>query len=158
MSHVLLMKSQDLVCQVPSAAPYSRMHWRLAYPEPSTGIKNGNSRKVSQIRGRSTTHPRIDFLARARFASRCSGDVRFPTRCSDAQGGDPRAPEWEQLSSLMLLMTFGAGLLMRPIGAIVLGAYIDHRGRRNGLLLDTRIDGDRDRFNRLHALLRIRSD
>jgi MFS family permease len=33
------------------------------------------------------------------------------------------------------LMTFGAGYLMRPVGAIVLGAYIDRRGRRSGLLL-----------------------
>jgi MFS family permease len=36
---------------------------------------------------------------------------------------------------MLSLTTFGAGFLMRPIGAIVLGAYIDHRGRRNGLLL-----------------------
>ncbi|MEQ4531110.1 MAG: tricarballylate/proton symporter TcuC, partial [Mixta sp.] len=39
-------------------------------------------------------------------------------------------------ASLMLtLMTFGAGFLMRPLGAIILGAYIDHHGRRKGLLL-----------------------
>jgi metabolite-proton symporter len=39
-------------------------------------------------------------------------------------------------ASLMLsLMTFGAGFLMRPIGAIVLGAYIDRAGRRAGLIL-----------------------
>lgn len=38
--------------------------------------------------------------------------------------------------SLMLsLMTFGAGFLMRPLGAIVLGAYIDEHGRRKGLIL-----------------------
>ena len=38
--------------------------------------------------------------------------------------------------SLMLsLMTFGAGFLMRPLGAIVLGAYTDQHGRRAGLLL-----------------------
>src|ERR1700747_2021195 len=38
--------------------------------------------------------------------------------------------------SLMLsLMTFGAGFLMRPLGAIVLGAYADRHGRRAGLLL-----------------------
>ena len=38
--------------------------------------------------------------------------------------------------SLMLsLGTFGAGFLMRPLGAIVLGAYIDRRGRRAGLIL-----------------------
>jgi MFS family permease len=45
-------------------------------------------------------------------------------------------PSGNEFASLMLsLMTFGAGFLMRPLGAIVLGAYIDHRGRRNGLLL-----------------------
>lgn len=39
-------------------------------------------------------------------------------------------------ASLMLtLMTFGAGFLMRPLGAIVLGAWIDRHGRRKGLLL-----------------------
>ena len=32
-------------------------------------------------------------------------------------------------------MTFGAGFLMRPLGRIVLGAYIDQHGRRAGLLL-----------------------
>ena len=45
-------------------------------------------------------------------------------------------PSGNEFASLMLsLATFGAGFLMRPIGAIVLGAYIDHRGRRDGLLL-----------------------
>ncbi len=45
-------------------------------------------------------------------------------------------PSGNEFASLMLsLATFGAGFLMRPIGAITLGAYIDHRGRRDGLLL-----------------------
>jgi MFS family permease len=45
-------------------------------------------------------------------------------------------PSGNEFASLMLsLMTFGAGFLMRPFGAIVLGAYIDRRGRRDGLLL-----------------------
>jgi MFS family permease len=38
-------------------------------------------------------------------------------------------------SLLLTLLTFAAGFLMRPIGAIVLGAYIDHHGRRRGLIL-----------------------
>jgi len=45
-------------------------------------------------------------------------------------------PSGNEFASLMLsLATFGAGFLMRPLGAIVLGAYIDHRQRRDGLLL-----------------------
>ncbi|MFZ4831633.1 MFS transporter [Rouxiella sp. Mn2063] len=45
-------------------------------------------------------------------------------------------PGSNPFASLMLtLMTFGAGFLMRPLGAIVLGAYIDHHGRRKGLLI-----------------------
>lgn len=39
------------------------------------------------------------------------------------------------LSLMLSLMTFGAGFLMRPVGAIVLGAYADKHGRRDGLLL-----------------------
>jgi MFS transporter, MHS family, citrate/tricarballylate:H+ symporter len=45
-------------------------------------------------------------------------------------------PAQSEFASLMLsLMTFGTGYLMRPLGAIVLGAYIDRHGRRKGLLL-----------------------
>ncbi len=39
------------------------------------------------------------------------------------------------LSLMLTLLTFGVGFLMRPIGAIVLGAYIDQHGRRRGLML-----------------------
>lgn len=45
-------------------------------------------------------------------------------------------PSGSEFASLMMsLMTFGAGFLMRPLGAIVLGAYVDRHGRRAGLLL-----------------------
>src|SRR6202790_5911985 len=45
-------------------------------------------------------------------------------------------PSSSQFASLMLTLgTFGAGYLMRPLGAIVLGAYIDRNGRRKGLIL-----------------------
>jgi MFS transporter, MHS family, citrate/tricarballylate:H+ symporter len=44
-------------------------------------------------------------------------------------------PAGSEYASLMLTFgTFGAGFLMRPLGAIVLGAYIDRVGRRRGLL------------------------
>ncbi len=39
------------------------------------------------------------------------------------------------VSLLAALMAFGAGFLMRPLGAIVLGAYTDRVGRRKGLIL-----------------------
>jgi len=45
-------------------------------------------------------------------------------------------PSDNDYASLMQsLATFGAGFLMRPLGAILLGAYIDHHGRRIGLLI-----------------------
>jgi len=45
-------------------------------------------------------------------------------------------PADSEFASLMLsLSVFGAGFLMRPVGAIVLGAYIDRYGRREGLIL-----------------------
>jgi MFS family permease len=45
-------------------------------------------------------------------------------------------PNQSEYASLMLsFMTFGTGYLMRPLGALILGAYIDRHGRRKGLLL-----------------------
>ena len=62
-----------------------------------------------------------DFMVFGYYAA-AIGRVFFPTQ--------------NEYASLMLsLMTFGTGYLMRPLGAIVLGAYIDHHGRRKGLLL-----------------------
>ena len=62
-----------------------------------------------------------DFMVFGYYAS-AIGRAFFPT-------GSP-------FVSLMLsLMTFGAGFLMRPLGAIVLGAYTDRHGRRGGLIV-----------------------
>ncbi len=45
-------------------------------------------------------------------------------------------PAGSEFASLMLsLATFGAGFLMRPLGAVILGAYIDRKGRRDGLIV-----------------------
>src|SRR6266852_4411945 len=44
-------------------------------------------------------------------------------------------PSDSEFASLMLtFVTFGAGFLMRPLGALILGAYIDRVGRRRGLI------------------------
>src|SRR5580692_10697379 len=44
-------------------------------------------------------------------------------------------PATSEFASLMFAMTtFAVGFMIRPLGAIFLGAYIDHVGRRKGLL------------------------
>jgi MHS family citrate/tricarballylate:H+ symporter-like MFS transporter len=44
-------------------------------------------------------------------------------------------PSNNKFTSLMFTFgTFGAGFLMRPLGAIILGAYVDRIGRRKGLI------------------------
>jgi MFS family permease len=62
-----------------------------------------------------------DFMVYGYYAGAIAGTY-FPSR-------DPYA------STMAAFAAFGAGFLMRPIGAIVLGAVIDRHGRRNGLLL-----------------------
>jgi MFS family permease len=50
--------------------------------------------------------------------------------------GEAFFPATDHFASLISsLMTFGVGFLMRPIGALILGAYIDRYGRRAGLIL-----------------------
>jgi MFS family permease len=45
-------------------------------------------------------------------------------------------PASSEFASLMFSMTtFAVGFMVRPLGALFLGAYIDHIGRRKGLLL-----------------------
>ncbi|MFJ3076583.1 MULTISPECIES: MFS transporter [Pseudomonas] len=45
-------------------------------------------------------------------------------------------PASSEFASLMMTFAvFGAGFLMRPLGAVVLGAYIDEVGRRKGLIV-----------------------
>jgi metabolite-proton symporter len=62
-----------------------------------------------------------DFMVYAYYASYIAREI-FPSSSAYA-------------SLMMTLGTFGAGYLMRPLGAVVLGAYIDRHGRRNGLIL-----------------------
>ncbi|RZA09638.1 MAG: MFS transporter [Proteobacteria bacterium] len=62
-----------------------------------------------------------DFMVFAYFAPEISR-AYFP---SDSPVG----------SLLLTFATFGAGYLMRPLGAVLLGSYFDHHGRRDGLLL-----------------------
>jgi MFS family permease len=66
-----------------------------------------------------------DFFVFGYFAA-AIGRTFFPP--NGTQQGD-------FVSLMFALMTFGAGFLMRPLGAIVLGAYLDSVGRRRGLML-----------------------
>src|SRR5512135_1069795 len=62
-----------------------------------------------------------DFMVYAYYASYIAREI-FPASNAYA-------------SLMMTLGTFGAGYLMRPLGAVVLGAYVDRVGRRTGLIL-----------------------
>src|ERR1700694_3482199 len=62
-----------------------------------------------------------DFMVYAYYASYIAHQI-FPSSNAYA-------------SLMMTLGTFGAGYLMRPLGAVVLGAYVDRVGRRAGLIL-----------------------
>src|SRR6202051_4309564 len=62
-----------------------------------------------------------DFMVYAYYASYIAREI-FPASNAYA-------------SLMLTLGTFGAGYLMRPLGAVILGAYIDRVGRRAGLIL-----------------------
>src|SRR5438552_14233284 len=87
-----------------------------------TTLTNRKSKVWSVVRVSSGNFLEMyDFMVFGYYAS-AIGNAFFP-------GGNP-------FVSLMLsLMTLGAGFLMRPLGAIVLGAYTDCHGRRAGLSL-----------------------
>ena len=68
-----------------------------------------------------------DFMVFGYYAA-AIGRAFFPT--GDAIG-----------SLLLALTTFGAGFLMRPLGALVLGAYVDRIGVRRGLVLTLALMG-----------------
>jgi MFS family permease len=89
-------------------------------------IAGGQSKLMGVIRVSSGNFlEQYDFFVFGYFAA-AIGRTFFPQ--GDAANGD-------FISLMLALMTFGAGFLMRPIGALVLGAYIDAHGRRAGLIL-----------------------
>src|ERR1700761_3470158 len=51
-------------------------------------------------------------------------------------------PAGDELSSILAaLMAFGAGFLTRPLGGLLLGAYVDRHGRRAGLIVSLALMG-----------------
>src|SRR5207302_8644601 len=87
-----------------------------------TPLTNRKSKVWSVVRVSSGNFLEMyDFMVLGYYAS-AIGNAFFP-------GGNP-------FVSLMLsLMTFGAVFLIRPLGAIVLGAYTDRHARRACLIL-----------------------
>ncbi|HWF13025.1 MAG TPA: MFS transporter [Candidatus Acidoferrales bacterium] len=83
----------------------------------TTGSKIGNVMRVSS----GNFLEMYDFMVYAYYASYIAREI-FPSSNAYA-------------SMMMTLGTFGAGYLMRPLGAVVLGAYVDRHGRRTGLIL-----------------------
>nr|WP_282434892.1 MFS transporter [Burkholderia ambifaria] len=64
-----------------------------------------------------------------------SGSDGRPSRLLEGVRDAWRSTDGSAASRLALGARTCAGFLMRPVGAIVLGAYIDHHGRRKGLIL-----------------------
>jgi len=82
----------------------------------TTGSKIGNVIRISS----GNFLEMYDFMVYAYYASYIAREI-FPSSNAYA-------------SLMMTLGTFGAGYLMRPLGAVVLGAYVDRHGRRAGLI------------------------
>jgi metabolite-proton symporter len=85
--------------------------------DPKSGSKVGAVIRVSA----GNFLEMYDFMVYAYYASYIAHEI-FPAGSAYA-------------SLMLTLGTFGAGYLMRPLGAVVLGAYIDRHGRRAGLIL-----------------------
>lgn len=92
----------------------------LAKHTRPAAARQGNAKNIFRVTSGNFLEM-YDFMVFGYYASAIAGTF-FP-------GSNPFA------SLMLTLMTFGAGFLMRPLGAMVLGAYIDHHGRRKGLLI-----------------------
>ena len=91
-------------------------------PTPGTGKPKNPSKAMAVLRVTSGNFlEQFDFFLFGFYASDIA-KVFFPSSNDFA-------------SLMMTFAVFGAGFLMRPLGAIVLGAYIDREGRKKGLIL-----------------------
>jgi len=93
------------------------MSAELASPERATPSKIGTVLRVTS----GNFLEMFDFFLYGIYATDIS-KAFFPARN-------------DYISLLLTFVTFGAGFLMRPLGAVILGAYIDRIGRRRGLVL-----------------------
>src|ERR1041384_6123916 len=94
----------------------------MPHPEPGS-IEASRGTKIKAVTRVATGNflEMYDFFVFAYYAA-AIGRTYFPSS--------------SEFASLMLsFATFGVGFLIRPLGAIVLGAYMDRRGRRAGLMV-----------------------
>lgn len=92
------------------------MH-QISRPSDRTGSKAGMVFRVTS----GNFLEQFDFFLFGFYATHIAG-VFFPASNEFA-------------SLMMTFAVFGAGFLMRPLGAVLLGAYIDDVGRRKGLIV-----------------------
>ena len=85
----------------------------------NTQVKDSKVRSVIRVSSGNFLEM-YDFMVFAYYATYIAREI-FPSSSEFA-------------SLMMTLGTFGAGYLMRPLGAVVLGTYVDRKGRREGLL------------------------
>src|ERR1700757_854659 len=91
------------------------------HPSPST-LSPGRSKAAAVFRVTAGNFlEQFDFFLFGFYATQIA-NVFFPAQSEFA-------------SLMMTFAVFGAGFLMRPLGAVVLGAYIDDVGRRKGLIV-----------------------
>jgi MHS family citrate/tricarballylate:H+ symporter-like MFS transporter len=89
---------------------------------PPSSLSTGHSKAAAVVRVTAGNFlEQFDFFLFGFYATQIA-NVFFPTVSEFA-------------SLMMTFAVFGAGFLMRPLGAIVLGAYIDDVGRRKGLIV-----------------------
>src|ERR1022692_2409438 len=86
----------------------------------NTQVKDSKVRSVIRVSSGNFLEM-YDFMVFAYYATYIAREI-FPSSSEFA-------------SLMMTLGTFGAGYLMRPLGAVVLGTYVDRKGRRAGLIL-----------------------
>ncbi|MGF6574347.1 MHS family citrate/tricarballylate:H+ symporter-like MFS transporter [Paraburkholderia sp. GAS333] len=89
---------------------------------PSAAASSGASKSAAVLRVTAGNFlEQFDFFLFGFYATQIAS-VFFPAASDFA-------------SLMMTFAAFGAGFLMRPLGAVILGAYIDDVGRRTGLIV-----------------------
>lgn len=109
----------------PAGQPAPHPRQEATMPHTSTGTSPTATRRNVARAAAGNVLEMYDFTVYGFYASSIAEAV-FPT------GND-------FVSLILSFATFGVGFLMRPLGAIVLGGYMDRRGRRAGLLLSLAI-------------------